>query len=248
MLKYIVVFLLSFFLTALTAYGSEDSDRTRRVKVALALEATPTPIVETAPEPKVKPWPNYVEGYEKAFTESKVLVVYIGCEGSHPINEIPGAVVAVQTTLAPYSKGTILVAYPFGKELVTHKTLKCEEFATVAKETENAVKKKSNATTTDSPISKPLNWDMTSNCYCGENCKCKDKSKCPNSCPVLNKCDNCDKCDCEKCDGKCGKVAPVVTPPVIAPPVVTQPQLYLFRDANGNYYYSSCPDGRCKVK
>ena len=226
MLKYYFIFLLAF---AVTALAKGDDNRERRVRVAMALQDTTVAPITEAPAPSIKKWPSYSEGYEQALKESKVLVTYIGCEGSHPVEAVTGAVVSVQKCLANYSKGTIIVAYPFGNELVLHKTLRCEDFAVVAKEVTIAVKKKANITTADKAIEKPLDWSMISTkddcCSTCKDCVCSDKEYCKTN--------------------RCVVATPAVTVTEPTTPAVTQPTLYLVRDKNGNYYYSYCKDGRC---
>lgn len=270
MIRYILVFLFTFFVTALVAYGEDN--RERRTRVALALAAPKdVAVVEIAPEPKDKKWPDYAEGYSKAVTTESVLVVYIGCEGSHPINSLPNCVVAVQKELPTFAKGSILIAYPVGKQLLQHKVMKCADYEAVEAETLLAFKKVDRVLTSDSPISKPLNWSLigaetTADCcsYC-KDCQCPDKNRCKlNLCIAATdkeqKCKECCK-DCS-CDGSCCKKKEqpqpkVETKPEVTAPVVTNqpPQVAgytLWKATNGTYFYlpvgqSPCPNGRCPL-
>ncbi len=257
MVKYILCFLFAFFATALLAFGEDTSNRERKVRVALALQsATETAVVESAPEPKTKQWPSFAEGYSQAVATDSVLVVYIGCEGSHPISAISGCVVATQKELPTYGKGTILIAYPIGKQLLEHKTLKCEEYLVVAVEATKAQKKLDKAADGDKPIAKPLDWNMVkADCcsYCTGECKCANKENCKNSnClvakPEVKLCSKCKECECE-----CKKEAtPKVETKSTNTGVVTQPaqlQGYtLYQNVDGTYFYmlnSNCPGGNC---
>ncbi len=261
MFKYILCFLFAFFATALLAFGEDAGSRERRVKVALALFPSETAVVESAPEPKEKQWPTFAEGYSQAVATDSVLIVYVGCEGSHPITTVPNCVVATQKELPTYGKGTILIAYPFYNRLLEHKTLKCEEYLVVAVEAAKAQKKLDKAAADgDKPIAKPLDWNMVkADCcsYCTGECKCADKEKCKsNQClvakPEVKLCSKCKDCECE-----CKKeAAPKVEPKATNTGVVTQPaqlQGYtLYQNpTDGSYFYMlngtspACPNGRC---
>src|SRR5262245_43036365 len=165
---------------------ADDEGRDRKVRVALALAATePTP---TAPAPRVAELRGYAEAYRLAIASGEPLVVYVGCEGRHPIEQLPNVVVGATRELAGFDRGSVVISYPRGGQLFVHATLRCPDHGEpVAKAAEDARKKIAMPPAKPVAAPVPLNWNVQSigqPCVCGSGCYCPS-GVCPQRCPVV---------------------------------------------------------------
>lgn len=181
--------LFSLVLVAGIAIANADEERERKVRVALALAASDR--APPAPSPRVVALPNYAESYALALKNGEPLVVYVGCDGRHPlrfglIERLPNVVVGAAKELPGYERGTVVVGYPRARKLFVHATLKCPDHgAAVAKVAEEARKKIAAPPASALAAPVPLNWSvLAGSCVCGSNCACPG-GVCPQRCPVL---------------------------------------------------------------
>jgi hypothetical protein len=108
-------------------------------------------------------------------------VVYVGCDGSHPIEQLPNVVVAATRELDGYGRGSVVVGYPRDGKLLVHAILRCPEHgAPVAKAAEEARKK---IGTPARPLIVPAGF-ASPPCVCGQGCACPN-GVCPQRCPVV---------------------------------------------------------------
>jgi hypothetical protein len=153
-----------------------DDERDRKARVALALasaERAPAP----APEPNPMPLPDYAEAYRLALKSGEPLVVYVGCDGRHPIEPIAKVVVAATRELGGYGRGSVVVGYPRDGKLFVHAVLRCPDHGTpVAKAAEEARRKIATPATLPAIFAQPP-------CACGPGCYCPTGA-CPQRCPV----------------------------------------------------------------
>jgi hypothetical protein len=154
---------------------ADDGERDRKARVALALaKVERTPVPAPTPTPKPMPLPGYAEAHRLALKNGEPLVVYVGCDGSHPIEQLPNVVVAATRELDGYARGSVVVGYPRDGRLLVHAILRCPEHgAPVAKAAEEARKK----------IGAPASF-ATPPCACGAGCACPN-GVCPQRCPVV---------------------------------------------------------------
>jgi hypothetical protein len=171
-------FLISFVVLLLLTGGlfANDDERDRKARVALALAATErTPV---APAPHIAALPGYAEAYRLALKYDQPLVVYVGCEGRHPIERLPSVVVSAARELEGYDRGSVVVGYPRDGKLFVHAALRCPDHGDpVAKAAEDARKK-----ITAAPV-KTLTAPVPP-CVCGPGCDCPG-GVCPQRCPVV---------------------------------------------------------------
>ena len=163
---------------------ASDNERDRKARVALALAATERK--PTAPAPHAVPLPGYAEGYRLALEKREPLVVYVGCDGRHPVERLPNVVVSATVELSGYERGSVVVGYPRDGKLLVHATLRCPDHGEpVAKATEEARKKISAPAATPVAAPIPLNWNVRAGppCVCASSCPCAN-GVCPLKCPV----------------------------------------------------------------
>lgn len=185
--------LLTSFVVLILLAGfarSDDGERERKARVALALaRATRTPAAAPAPTPAPKPMPlpGYAEAHRLALKHGEPLVVYVGCDGSHPIEQLPAVVVAATRELDGYTRGSVVVGYPRDGRLLVHAVLRCPEHgAPVAKAAEEARKK---IGVPAKPQAAPAGWAAPAAfasppCIYGPGCACPS-GVCPQRCPVV---------------------------------------------------------------
>jgi hypothetical protein len=164
--------LLGIYVACLGAFAAEpdeQAERSRRARCALALSGgKPSPEGHAAlsriPMPREVLPLSYPAAYQRAASQGKVLVCYVGCRGKHAIDPIEGCVVATAPTLAGYKSGTILVAYPAqGGSLCVQEALKCEDHGTekvsdAVKDAKGKVEKKPAQGVRKIPA--PLDWNL----------------------------------------------------------------------------------------
>jgi hypothetical protein len=167
MVNHLILLALLSLPAVASADDAERLDRERRVKCALLLAGKSCPdggaLTHIAPPPREMPL-SYAAAYQRAVEQGKVLVIYVGCRGRHPIDPIEGCVVAMAPTLAGYKSGTILVAYPAqGGALCVQESLKCEDHGTekvtaAVKDAQGKVEKKPAQGVKVVP--RPLLWNL----------------------------------------------------------------------------------------
>jgi hypothetical protein len=174
------------------ARGDDKADRDRAARVALALAGAaekPKGAIGTAPAPRPKLLANYPDGYAKAASEEKPLVVFVGCAG----HSTPGAIASHVEQFADVKAPAVVVGYPVGDRLFMHATMKCPvEAEQLDLAIKDAAKKINSPPAKAMPAPTPVDWMLraepvpagtgkTSVCPCGDACKCA--GACP-SCPA----------------------------------------------------------------
>ncbi len=109
-------------LILLAGYAHADDDRDRKARVALAMVK-----VERIPAPKPMPLPGYAEAHWLARKNVEPLVVFVGCSGSHPIEQLPNVVIAATRELEGYERGSIVIGYPRNGQMFVHAVLRCSD-------------------------------------------------------------------------------------------------------------------------
>lgn len=169
-------------LILLAGFARADDEHDRKARVALAMarvERTPAPSPTPAPRPM--PLPGYAEAHRLALKLGEPLVVYVGCNGSHPVEQLPNVVVAATRELDGYARGSVVVGYPRDGQLLVHAVLRCPEHgAPVAKAAADARKK---IAAPAKPMIVPASF-ATPPCVCGPGCACPN-GVCPQRCPVV---------------------------------------------------------------
>jgi hypothetical protein len=153
---------------------ADDAERDRKARVALAMAKVERTPPAPTPAPKPLPLPGYAEAHRLALKNGEPLVVYVGCDGGHPIEQLPNVVIAATRELDGYGRGSVVIGYPRDGKLLVHAVLHCPEHgAPVAKAAEEARKK----------IGVPASF-VQSPCVCGPGCACPN-GVCPQRCPVV---------------------------------------------------------------
>ncbi len=160
MVKHTFTLFVVLFVLTTSGIAAGDVERDRKARVALALSATQSgPTV--APAPRVVTLPNYAEAYRRAVGRGEPLVLYVGCDGRHPIERIPNAVVGVTAELAGYDPGTVVIAYPREGRVFVHVAVRCPDHGeSVVKSVQEARMRivAPSGKSEEAPV--PLNWDV----------------------------------------------------------------------------------------
>jgi hypothetical protein len=131
--------------------------------------------------------PGYAEAYRLAVSNGEPLVVFVGCEGRHPIERLPNVVVAATNELTGYERGSVVIGFPHDGKLFVHAALRCPDHGEpVAKAAEEARKKITAPAGTPLVAPVPLNWNVhvvSPPCVCASSCGCAG-GVCPQKCPV----------------------------------------------------------------
>ncbi len=143
-----------------TGVASGDVSRDRKARVALALASTMEGLA-VAPAPRAVALPGYAGAYQIAVDRSEPLVVYIGCDGWHPVERLPNAVVGTAAELTGYEPGTVVIGYPHGGRVFVHVTLRCPDHGEpVVKAVEEARKKLAAPPGKSQAAPVPLHWEV----------------------------------------------------------------------------------------
>jgi hypothetical protein len=127
------------------------------------------------------PLPGYAEAHRLALKNGEPLVVYVGCDGSHPVEPLPNVVISATRELDGYARGSVVIGYPRDGRLLVHAVLRCPDHgAPVAKAAEEARKK---IAVPAKPLIVPTSFAAPP-CVCGSGCACPN-GVCPQRCPVV---------------------------------------------------------------
>jgi hypothetical protein len=128
MIKLILTLILTLAPVA-TFAADTKSDRERKVKVALAMNAKPSAQLPTSTETFIAPVPRevtptkkltYFDGHAKAALDSLPLVIFVGCDLDY---NTKNAILTKVDYFGDYSKPSVLIGYSAGNRLFVDKQL-----------------------------------------------------------------------------------------------------------------------------